>query len=67
MLFFRRYRLFALWKKLPADAADGTLASSGGAMLAPVKNDLQVELIPALLRKESLEIVFGLDNRTSVG
>ena len=42
LLFFRRDRLFALWIELLADSADGTIASSGSAMLAPVKNDLQM-------------------------
>jgi hypothetical protein len=42
--------------ELSAQAAQGAIAAASGAILTAIKNDLQVQLVPGLLREQPLEI-----------
>lgn len=45
-----------------ANLAGGAIAAAGGAVLAAVKDDAEVELIPFLFWEELFEVGFGLGN-----
>ena len=52
----------AIRVELAAEGAGRAIAASSGAVFSPVKDDLQVELVPAVFREQSLEVSFcGLD------
>ena len=48
-------------------AASGAVAAPGGAMLAAVVSDLQVQSIPTLLRKQAPQILLSLHNVPAIG
>ena len=58
----RLHRSDAFRKKGAADPADGAVAASGGAVFAPVENDLEVEFVPPFTGEGALQVFFGFDD-----
>ncbi len=65
--FVHDYGLFAVGKTGAADDAFGAVATSGGAMLATIGDELQMEFFPRLRWPKFFEVGFGLDDVFSVG
>src|SRR5690606_30754239 len=50
-----------------ADIAAGTVAATGGAELATVVDDLQVQVIPSFRREQFFQVPLGLDHTPAIG
>ena len=44
----------------PADFADGAVAASSRAVFTTVENDLQMQVVPSVLRKKPFQVGFRL-------
>jgi hypothetical protein len=64
--FFCLHRMLAIRKQRPANRADCAVTAAGGAVLPSIENQLNMQLVPALRRKEFFKIGLGLLNAFAV-